>query len=169
MEDRLYSFAVFTGIFFPQHASKRIKQLWCIPSAVDQNEAVTSGATWPAVEGKSTHDFAQPSLYGNANNCGMAFEDDFMSNVAINKDMVPLQHLSKSKARAEAELIAEVCRDLGSDELDLNMHLECLELGPLTVNMYKTQFTTWTVKIIMWVISLSLARIEARLDAKNIL
>ena len=48
----------------------------------------------------------------------MAFENDFTSNVAINKDIVPMQCLLRSKACAKAELIAEVCRDLSLDELD---------------------------------------------------
>ena len=60
-------------------------------SAIDRNEVVTSGATWSVVEGESTHDVTWPSLHGNANNCGMAFENDFTSNVAINKDIVPMQ------------------------------------------------------------------------------
>ena len=52
--------------------------------------------------GKSTNDVTWPSLHGNANNYGMAFENDFTSNVTINKDIVPVQRLSRSKARAEA-------------------------------------------------------------------
>ena len=50
----------------------------------------------------------------------MVFEDNFTSNVVINKDIVSMQRLSRSKARAEAELIAKVRRDLGLDELDLS-------------------------------------------------
>ena len=97
------------------------------PSAVNLKEMVTGGVAQPAVEGESTHDVTWPSLYGNANNCRMAFEDEFTSNVAVNKDIIPMQRLSRSKARAKAELIAKACRDLGLDELDLSMNLECLE------------------------------------------
>ena len=50
-----------------------------------------------------------------------------MSNVAINKDIVPIQHLSRSKTHVEVKLIAEVHMDLGLDKLDLSMNLECLE------------------------------------------
>ena len=38
-----------------------------------------------------------------------------MSNVAINKNIVVIQRLLRSKARAEAKLIAEVRKDLGLD------------------------------------------------------
>ena len=80
---------------------------------------------------ESTHDITWPSLHRNANNCGMTFEDNLTSNVAINKDLIPMQQLLRSKARTEAELIAEVRRDLGVDELNLSMNLKCLELDPL--------------------------------------
>ena len=83
------------------------------PSAFDRNEVVISSVAWPVVEGELTDDLIWPTLHGNANNCGMAFEDDFMSNVAINKDIVPMQCLSRSKAHAKAELIVKVCKDLG--------------------------------------------------------
>ena len=46
--------------------------------------------------------------------------------------------MSRSKARAEAELIAEVCRDLDLDELDLSMNLECLELSHLDCEYVKS-------------------------------
>ena len=71
---------------------------------------------------------------GNASNCGMTFEVDFTSNVVINKDIVPMQHLSRSKAHVETEIIAKVHKDLDMDELDLSMNLECLELGLWTVS-----------------------------------
>ena len=89
------------------------------------------GAAWPAMDGEWAHDVIWLLLYRNANNCGMAFEDDFTSNVAINKNIVPMQHLLRSKARAEAELIAEVRKDLDLDELNLSINLKCLELDPL--------------------------------------
>ena len=92
---------------------------------------VTSGTVWPVMEGKSTHDVTWPSLHRNANNCKMAFEDDFTSNMAINLDIVPMRRLSRSKARAEVELIAEVCKDLGMDKMRLSMILEYFELGLL--------------------------------------
>lgn len=38
----------------------------------------------------------------------------------------------------EAELIAEVRKDLGVDELDLSMILECLELGSLDCEQVKS-------------------------------
>ena len=82
------------------------------PSAFERNEVVTGGVAQPAVEGELTHDVTWPLLHRNANNCGMAFEDDFMSNVAINKDIVPMQCLSRSKAHAKAELIVKVRKDL---------------------------------------------------------
>ena len=49
-----------------------------------------------------------------------------------------MQRLSWSKARAEAELIVEIHRDLGLNELDLSMNLECLELGPLDCEYVKS-------------------------------
>ena len=61
------------------------------PSAVDQKEMVTGGVAWSDVEGESTYDVTWPSLHGNINNCGMAFKDDLMSNVAIDKDNIPMQ------------------------------------------------------------------------------
>ena len=72
-------------------------------STVYRNEAVTSRARWPVVEGESTHAVTWPLLHGNANNYEMVFKDDFMSNVIINKDIVPMQHLSRSKTCAKAE------------------------------------------------------------------
>ena len=81
----------------------------------------TDGVAWTEVEDELTHDVTWPLLHGSANNYGMAFEDDFMTNVAINKDIVPMQHLSRSKALVEAELMAEVRRVLGLDELDLRI------------------------------------------------
>ena len=38
----------------------------------------------------------------------------------------------------EVKLIAEVSRDLGLDELDLSIILECLELGPLNCDHMKS-------------------------------
>ena len=60
------------------------------PSPIDRNEAMTGGAAWLAMEGESTYDVTWLSWHGNVNNCGMTFEDDFMSNMAINKDIVPM-------------------------------------------------------------------------------
>ena len=77
------------------------------PLPVNQNEAATSGTTWPTLEGELTHDVTWLQWHGNANICGMAFEDDFTSNVAINKDIVPIQRLSRSKACEKVELIAK--------------------------------------------------------------
>ena len=51
---------------------------------------VIGGAVWPAVESELTHDVTWPSLHGNANNCEMAFNNDLKSNMAINKDIVPM-------------------------------------------------------------------------------
>ena len=96
-----------------------------LPLAIDRNKAVIGGAVWLAVEGESIHNITWPLLDGNANNCGMTFKDNFTSNVAINNDIVLMQYMLRSKARAEAELIAEVSRDLGLDVLDLSMNLEC--------------------------------------------
>ena len=61
------------------------------PSVVNWNEAMAGGVAWAAVEGESTCDATWPSLHENANNCEMTFEDNFMSNMAINKDIVPMQ------------------------------------------------------------------------------
>ena len=61
-----------------------------LPLAINQDEVVIGGATWPIVEGESTHDVTWPSLNGNGNNCRMAFEDEFTSNVAVNKDIIPM-------------------------------------------------------------------------------
>ena len=49
-----------------------------------------------------------------------------------------MQCLSRNKARVEDELIAKVRRDLGVDELDLSMILECLKLGPLDCEHMKS-------------------------------
>ena len=68
----------------------------------------------------------------------MAFEDNFRSNMAINKDIIPMQHLSRSKACAKAKLVAEVHRDLGLEELDLSMNLKCLEFGLLDYEQVKS-------------------------------
>ena len=99
---------------------------------------MTGGTAWPVVEVESTYDVTWPSLYGNTNNCGMTFENDFTSNIAINKDIVPIQHLLKSKACAEANLIVAVHRDLGVDEMNLSINLECLELGSLDCEHVKS-------------------------------
>ena len=80
------------------------------PLAINQNEAVTGGTAWPLVEGESTHVVTWPLLHGNANNCGMAFEDNFMSNMTINKDIVPMQHLSMNKTCVEAKLLLRYAR-----------------------------------------------------------
>ena len=63
--------------------------------------------------------------------CGMAFEDDLKFNMVINKDIAPMQCLSRSKARMEVDLITKVRRDLGLDEMDLSINLEYLEVSPL--------------------------------------
>ena len=64
------------------------------------------GDAWSVVEGESIHDVTWSSLHGNANNCEMAFEDDFTSNVTINKVIAPMQCLSRSRVHGKAELIA---------------------------------------------------------------
>ena len=66
---------------------------------------VTGDVAWPVVEGESTHDVTWPLLHGNASNYRMAFKDDFTSNVTINKDVVLMQHLSRSKTCVEVELL----------------------------------------------------------------
>ena len=60
----------------------------------------------------------------------MAFEDDFMFNKAINEDIVPMQRVSRSKAHAEAKLIAKVHKDLGFDELNLEYKFGVVRIGP---------------------------------------
>ena len=99
---------------------------------------MTNDVAWSAMEGESIHVVTWPSLHGNANNCRMVFDNDFTSDVAINKNIVPMQHLSRSKAHAKTELIAEVYRNLDLDELNSSMNLECLELGPLDCEYVKS-------------------------------
>ena len=47
------------------------------------------GATWTVVEGELTYDVTWLSVHGNVNNCEMAFEDDFMSNVRSIRTLFP--------------------------------------------------------------------------------
>ena len=60
----------------------------------------------------------------------MAFEDALTSNIAINKDIIPMQFCRRVKHVWKSNYCLGIS-DLGLDELDLSMNLECLELGPL--------------------------------------
>ena len=129
---------LFLQEFFPNIHPSGSSNYGAFSLAVNQNEVVTGGVGWPAVGGESTHNVTWLSLDRNDNNCGMTFENDFTSNVTINKDIIPMQRSLRSKARAEAELIAKVRRDLCLDEMNLSINLECLELDHLDCEHVKS-------------------------------
>ena len=102
-------------------------------------------------------------------NVKKAFEDDFMSNMTINKNIVPMQHWLRSKTCAKVELLLRYARIWAWTSWTWVWIWNVWNWVLWTVNTWKAQFLIWTVKIIMRVMSLSLSRIEARVDAKNIL
>ena len=68
----------------------------------------------------------------------------------------------------EIELIAWGTQGFWFERARFEYKFGVFEIGPFGPwTSEKVQSPIWTMKIIMWVISLSLARIEARGNAKN--